>query len=64
MKRNYHLKEFIDSIKKTDEMITLHKAIGDSSLIIEQYEAIKAKQISQLIDSPDIPPYRNSEGIR
>jgi hypothetical protein len=63
MKRNHHFKQLIDNIKKTDEMITLHKSIGDMPLIIEQYEFIKAKQISELIDSLVIPPYQSIESI-
>jgi len=51
MSRNHHLKELVDSIKKTDEMITMHKNAGTSQLILGQYKAIKAKQISELIDS-------------
>ncbi len=34
MKANHHLKELLDSIKKTDEMISLHKNAGTSSLIL------------------------------
>ena len=63
MKRNHYLKEFIDDIKKTDEMIALHKSIGDSALIVNQYEAIKARQISELIDNLSIPPYQDIESI-
>jgi hypothetical protein len=63
MNREYYLKECIDSIKKTDEMISLHKANNGSALMINQYEAIKAKQISELIDSLAVPPYQTIEGI-
>jgi len=42
------LKELLDNIKKTDEMIILHKNAGTPYLILQQYEAIKAKQISEL----------------
>jgi len=48
MKPNRHLKELLDNIKKTDEMIILHKNAGTPYLILQQYEAIKAKQISEL----------------
>jgi len=48
MKHDRHLKELLDSIKKTDEMIILHKNAGTSSLTLQQYEAIKAKQMSEL----------------
>ena len=63
MKRNHHLKELIDSIKKTDEMIILHRNADTSLLIVQQYEAIKAKQISELIDGLAIPPYQTLESI-
>ena len=44
-------------------MIALNKANGELSIIIDQYEAIKARQISELIDSLAIPPYQNIESI-
>jgi hypothetical protein len=63
MKRNHHLKELIDNIKKTEEMIVLHKTNNTSSLMLTQYEAIKAKQVSELIDGLAVPPYQTVEGI-
>ena len=63
MKRNHHLKELIDNIKKTEEMITLHKTNGTSSLMTAQYEAIKAKQISELFGGLSMPPYQTVESI-
>ena len=63
MKRNHHLKELIDSIKKTEEMIALHKGAGTPSIMKEQYEAIKARQIAELIDSLAVAPYQNIESI-
>jgi hypothetical protein len=63
MKSNHHLRELIESIKKTNEMITLHKKAGGSSLIVKQYEDIKAKQISELIHGLAISPYQKIESI-
>lgn len=63
MKRNHHLKELIENIKKTDEMISLHKSAGTSLLMASQYEALKAKQISELIDGLSVPPYQTIESI-
>jgi hypothetical protein len=63
MKRNHHLKELIDNIKKTDEMISMHKANGTSPLMSIQYEALKAKQTSELIDSLALPPFQTIESI-
>lgn len=63
MKRNHHLKELIDNIKKTDEMILLHKANSTSSLMVTQYEAMKVKQISELIDGLTMPPYQTIESF-
>jgi hypothetical protein len=63
MKRNHHLIELIESIKKTEEMISLHKANGSPGLMLDQYEAIKVKQISELIDGLAMPPYQTFESI-
>ncbi len=63
MKRNHHLKELIENIKKTDEMISLHTTNGTSPLMAIQYEALKAKQISELIDGLAMPPYQTLESI-
>lgn len=63
MKQNYHLIQLIDEIKKTEEIIAINKASGALSVVITQYEAIKAKQISELIDSLAIPPYQTIESI-
>lgn len=63
MKRNHHLKELIENIKKTEEMISLHKANGTSSLMTIQYESLKARQISELIDGLAVPPYQTVESI-
>ena len=60
---NGHLKDLIVNIKKTEEMITLHKEAGGSSLIVKQYEDIKAKQISELIHGLAISPYQTIESI-
>ncbi len=63
MKRNHHLKELIENIKKTEEMIVLHKTNRTSPLMATQYEALKAKQISELIDGLAMPPYQSIESI-
>jgi hypothetical protein len=63
MKRNHHLKELIDNIKKTEEIISLHKMSDTSLLMSSQYEALKAKQISELIDGLAMPPYQTVESI-
>jgi hypothetical protein len=63
MKRNHHLKELIANIKKTEEMISLHKTNGTSPLMATQYEALKAKQTSELIDGLAMPPYQTVESI-
>jgi len=63
MKRNHHLKELIDNIKKTEEIIVLHKTNNTSSLMASQYEALKAKQVSELIDGLAVPPYQTVESI-
>jgi hypothetical protein len=63
MKNNHYFRESIISIKKTEEMIMMHRAINDLTLIIDQYEAIKAKQISELIHALAIPPYQTIESI-
>jgi hypothetical protein len=41
MNQNHRLKQLIDSIKKTDEVIAINKASGAMAVIIEQYEGIK-----------------------
>jgi hypothetical protein len=63
MKRNHHLKELIENIKKTDEMISLHKTNNTLPIMVDQYEALKAKQITELIDGLAIPPYQTIESI-
>lgn len=63
MKRNHHLKELIENIKKTDEMISLHRTNNMLPIMVDQYEALKAKQISELIDGLAMPPYQSIESI-
>lgn len=63
MKRNQYLIELIDSIKKTEDMISLHKTNNTSSLMSSQYEALKARQISELIGGLSMPPYQSVESI-
>jgi hypothetical protein len=63
MKRTHHLKELIGNIKKTDEMISLHRENKTSSLMVTQYEALKVKQISELIDGLAMPPFQTLESI-
>jgi hypothetical protein len=62
MKRMHHLMELISDIKKTDEMISLHKD-GEFQLIIDQYEAIKAKQMAEFIDELAKPPFLSAESF-
>jgi hypothetical protein len=63
MKRNHHLKELIDSIRKTEEIISLHKKSAASHVMAYQYEALKAKQVSELIDGLAMPPFQSVESI-
>lgn len=49
MKRIHHLKDLISDIKKTEEIISLHK-YDEFQLVIDQYEAIKARQVVEFID--------------
>jgi hypothetical protein len=63
MKRNRHLKELIDNIKQTEEMIALHKLNNTSPLMATQYESLKVKQIPELIDGLAMPPFQTIESI-
>ena len=56
MKRIHHLIELSSDIKKTEEIISLHKD-DEFQVIINQYEAIKAKQVAEFIDELAKPPY-------
>ena len=49
MAYNHYFKDLVENIKRTDEMIVLHRNAGSPKLILEQYEAIKSSQISELI---------------
>ena len=62
MKRLHHLMELISDIKKTEEMISLHKD-DELQLIIDQYEAIKAKQVAEFIDELAKPPFQSAESF-
>jgi hypothetical protein len=62
MKRMHHLMELISDIKKTDEMISLHKN-DEFQLIIDQYEAVKAKQMAEFIDELAKPPFQSAESF-
>jgi hypothetical protein len=62
MKRMHHLMELINNIKKTEEMISLHKN-DEFQLIIDQYEAIKAKQMAEFIDELAKPPFQSIESF-
>jgi hypothetical protein len=42
-------------------MIMVHQSADSSVLTIKQYEAVKARQISELIDG--MPPYQTIESI-
>ena len=63
MLRTHHLKEMIENIRKTDEMLSLHKERGDLSIITYQYENIKIKQIAELIDELARPPLQSQESL-
>ena len=62
MKRIHHLMELISDIKKTEEMISLHKD-DEFQLVIDQYEAIKAKQVAEFIDELANPPFQSIESF-
>ena len=62
MRRIDHLKELIAEIKKTEEMIALHKE-SDLKIIIKQYEDLKARQIAELIDELAMPPFQTVESF-
>ena len=62
MKRIHHLMELIGDIKKTEEMISLHQD-DEFQLIIDQYEAIKAKQVAEFIDELAKPPFQSIESF-
>ena len=62
MKRIHHLMELISDIKKTEEMISLHKH-DEFQLVIDQYEAIKAKQVAEFIDELANPPFQSPESF-
>ena len=62
MKRIHHLMELISDIKKTEEMISLHKD-DEFQLIIDQYEAIKTKQMAEFIDELAKPPFQSVESF-
>ena len=63
MKRVGHLIELVESIKKIDEMIALHKNNDELPLMTAQYEALKAKQVAELIDELATPPYQSAESF-
>jgi len=63
MSHVHHLIELIDSINKTEEMISLHKDHDELDLMTAQYEALKTKQIGQLIDELAMPPFQSIESI-
>jgi len=62
MKQIHHLMELISDIKKTEEMISLHKD-DEFQLVIDQYEAIKAKQVAEFIDELTNPPFQSVESF-
>jgi hypothetical protein len=63
MADNGYLRDLIVSIKKTEEMIALHKNNHTPSITANQYELIKAKQIAELIDGLTAPAYQTLEAI-
>jgi hypothetical protein len=62
MKQIHHLMELISDIKKTEGMISLHKN-DEFQLIIDQYKAIKAKQMAEFIDELAKPPFQSVESF-
>lgn len=62
MRRTHHLKELIQNIKKTEEMIALHRA-DDLGLMTAQYETLKAKQVAEFIDELARPPFQSVENF-
>lgn len=60
--RIHHLKELIESIKKTEAMISLHKD-DELTLMTAQYEALKAKQVAEFIDELAKPPFQSVESF-
>jgi len=63
MRRINHLKELIDNIKKTEELISLHRSHDEINIMIMQYEDLKAKQIAELIDELATPPFQTVESF-
>ncbi len=53
----------VESIKKTDEMISLHKENDKFVVATEQYEALKAKQVAELIDELATSPLLSVESF-
>jgi type I site-specific restriction endonuclease len=62
MRRIHHLKELIENIKKTEEMISLHKE-DELGLMSAQYETLKAKQVAEFIDELAKPPFQSVESF-
>jgi hypothetical protein len=63
MRRIHHLKELIEAIKQTEGMISLHGKNDELNIITKQYEALKAKQVAELIDELAMPPYQSVESF-
>jgi hypothetical protein len=63
MRRIHHLKELIENIKKTEAMISLHKENDELQIMTAQYEALKAKQVAELIDELAMPPFQTVESF-
>jgi hypothetical protein len=62
MKRIHHLMELAESIKRTEQMISLHKN-DEIKLMLDQYETLKAKQIAEFIDGLATPPFQSVESF-
>ena len=58
-----HLIDMLESIKRTDEMISLHKNNDELPLITTQYEALKAKQVAEIIAELTTPLYLSAENF-
>jgi len=59
----FKLIDLIEEIKKVDAMILLHGDSDDSLLMSSQYEAKKAKLMSQLIDELISPSVQSPQSL-
>ena len=57
----YKLIDLIEIIKQLDELIAVHRKVGDSDFMISQYEAKKTKLMGSLIDELASPPVQSAQ---